>query len=64
MPAPSAVAMYKAFTQKVGLAPNQIQLYGSAKGFWIGDVSLKDVLVYFVGKPAPNCQHRGRSLSI
>ena len=55
MPTSSNVSIYEGFAKKEGLVPDEVELVGGARGFWIGDKSLQYVFVYFVGESASAC---------
>ena len=49
IPFASALSTYETFANGKGFVPTIVDLPGGAQGFWIGDSSLKDVIVHFVG---------------
>ncbi|MCJ1458895.1 hypothetical protein MMC28_009271 [Mycoblastus sanguinarius] len=49
MPESSTVPAYQAFAKQKGFVPKETEFPGGAKGFWIGDQSVHDILIYFVG---------------
>lgn len=50
MPLNTALSSYDAFAKQKGFKPISIDLPGGARGFWIGDRDLQDVILYFVGE--------------